>query len=240
MTPRQARFALGSFALLAAGVAFNAIYLQGDAVASRRANEAATPPPPADRVRRAEAPPPPRTAPTTTASVPDSKRAAAVKLNSATVDAVPEPSPEQASPETIRAIQRELKQRGHGGLVSDGIMRPATRVAILAYEQQAGLPLTGEASEALLMRILLGASGAPEAGAGAVQSPHAEAVVKQVQRALTAHGYRPGPVDGRLSAETVAAIRVFEMDQGLVPTGRISPGLMAKLAAADAKAVAGR
>lgn len=242
MTPRQARIALGSFAMLAAGIAFNALYLQGDAVASRRAMEAAGPRPTADRTRRAEAPPPARPASRPTAPAPDTKRTALIKLNSAVIDAVPEAPPEPASPDTIRAIQRELKQRGYGALANDGVMRPALRAAIMAYEQDNRLPLTGEANEALLKRILFGASGAPEpaTGAGEVQSPHAEAVIKQLQRALTAHGYRPGPVDGRLSAETVAAIRTFEMDHGLVPTGRISPDLMSRLADAGSKAPAAR
>ena len=54
--------------------------------------------------------------------------------------------------ETIRAIQRELRQRGYGAWSSDGVMRPVTRAAIMAYEHDQGLPLTGEASEALLKR----------------------------------------------------------------------------------------
>jgi uncharacterized protein len=50
-----------------------------------------------------------------------------------------------------------------------------------------------------------------------------------VQRQLAARGYRPGAADGRLSAETVAAIRTFEADQGLVPKGRISAVLLDRL-----------
>lgn len=241
MTPRQARIALGGFVVLAAGIVFNALYLQGDAVASRRASSPLVPPPAAERARRAEVPEPARTAPRASAPAPDTRRAALLKPNSATVDAVPEAPPEQVGADTIRAIQRELKQRGYGALASDGVMRPALRAAIIAYEQRNGMPLTGEASEALLKRILLGASGGPEApGSGEVQSPQAEAVIKHMQRSLTAHGYRPGPVDGRLSAETVAAIRVFEMDQGLVPTGRISAEVMNRLANAGPKTPAAR
>jgi peptidoglycan hydrolase-like protein with peptidoglycan-binding domain len=145
---------------------------------------------------------------------------------------------EEVGADTIRAIQR-AKQRATARLQAMA-SRSATRVAIMAYEQVNQLPLTAR-REALLKRLLLGGSGASAAaGAGEVQSPHAEAVIRQMQRALAAHGYRPGPVDGRLSAETVAAIRVFEMDQGLVPTGRISAEVMKRLADAEAKAAAGR
>lgn len=232
MTPRQARIALGSFILLAAGVAFNAVYLQGEAIANRRvAVEAMGPRPKVDPVRRTETPQPGRNGLRATAPATDpTKRTALLKPDSAKVDAVPEVPQDEAGADTIRAIQRELKQRGYGPPVSDGIMRPITRAAIMAYEQETRLPLTGEASEALLKRLLLGAPATSDAsGAGEVRSPHAEAVIKQVQRQLTAHGYRPGPIDGRLTAETVAAIRVFETDQGLVPRGRISAEIMTRL-----------
>ena len=42
--------------------------------------------------------------------------------------------PDAASPDTIRAIQRELRQKGYGNLSSDGTLRPQTRAAIMAYE----------------------------------------------------------------------------------------------------------
>ena len=41
--------------------------------------------------------------------------------------------PDAASPDTIRAIQRELRQKGYGNLSSDGTLRPQTRAAIMAY-----------------------------------------------------------------------------------------------------------
>ena len=61
---------------------------------------------------------------------------------------------------------------------------------------------------------------------------------RQFRRVLTtspwarppgARGYRPGAVDGRLSAETVAALRAFEADQGMVPKGRISVAVLERL-----------
>ena len=65
--------------------------------------------------------------------------------------------------ETVRAIQRELKSRGYGPLAGDGVMGLATRAGIMAFEYDHGLGLTGEASEELLKRILLGAP--PDIGA---------------------------------------------------------------------------
>lgn len=228
MTPRQARIALGGFVLMTGGVAFNALHMQGDAIANRKiASEPAPPRPPADRVRRTEPPPAGRPGPRATDGT---KRTALVKPDSAKATITPEGLRDEASTETVRAIQRELSQRGFGPLASDGIMRPVTRAAIMSYEAEHRLPYTGEATEALLARLVLGAPATTDAsGAGQVQSPHAEALIKQIQRMLTASGYSPGPVDGRFSAETAAAIRAFEERQGLVPRGRISADILSRL-----------
>ncbi len=53
MTPRQAQVALASFVLLATGVTYNALYMQGDAADSRRVASEASGRPPEDRARRA-------------------------------------------------------------------------------------------------------------------------------------------------------------------------------------------
>jgi peptidoglycan hydrolase-like protein with peptidoglycan-binding domain len=135
-----------------------------------------------------------------------------------------------ADADTVRAVQAELSRRGYGPVAADGVMRPAARAAIMAFEHEHRLPLTGEATQELLKQMLFGAP--PAAGAAAppeVRSSQAQAVIKDVQRQLAARGYRPGAADGRLNAETVAAIRTFEADQGLVPKGRISAVLLDRL-----------
>jgi len=222
MTPRQARIALTGFALLAAGVTANALYRQEGAPANRKTAEQVAPHAPAAHKEKSQ---PGRTRP----SADQAKRTAMLKPNSTRVYTLPDAT-EEASADTIRAIQRELKQRGYGPLASDGAMRPVTRAAIMAFEHDNRLPLTGEATEPLLKRLVLGAPAVAEAaGVGEVRSPHAEAVIKQVQRLLTDRGYRPGQVDGRLSAETVAAIRLFESDQGLAPKGHVSAEVFSRL-----------
>jgi N-acetylmuramoyl-L-alanine amidase len=56
--------------------------------------------------------------------------------------------------------------------------------------------------------------------------------VTGVQSRLHNLGYSPGPVDGRLGSRTRAAIRLFQGDNGLDPTGEIDGALMGKLEAA--------
>ena len=53
--------------------------------------------------------------------------------------------------------------------------------------------------------------------------------IRAVQRELTQRGYRPGPTDGRLGTETVAAIKAFENDLGMVPAGRVSAEVLTLL-----------
>ena len=223
MTPRQAQVALASFVLLATGVTYNALYMQGDAADNRRAVSEASGRPPEDRGRRAQPGKP-------GSQAADAGKRTALKPNSSKSDLVTGALPDEAGADTIRGIQRELGQRGFGPVTTDGVMRPVTRAAIMAYEYDNRLPLTGEATEALLSRLLLGAPSNEVAGAREVRSAHAEEVIRQVQRLLAVKGYRPGPLDGRLSADTVAAIRAFEEDQGLVPAkGRVSADVYVRL-----------
>jgi peptidoglycan hydrolase-like protein with peptidoglycan-binding domain len=224
MTPRQARVALGGFLFLAVGVTGNALFLQGAVPNNGAARKGAVGPRPELSAQRA--------AP---AAVDGSKRVALT--NARATDAEIEPPPDEADIEAVRSIQRELLRRGYGPLVADGIMRPEARAAVMAFEHEHRLPLTGEATQALMKRLVFGISTtADKAGAREVRSPLAEAIVKDVQRRLVARGYRPGAVDGRLSAETVAAIRVFETDQGLAARGRISAEVLARLQHGDAAA----
>jgi peptidoglycan hydrolase-like protein with peptidoglycan-binding domain len=67
------------------------------------------------------------------------------------------------------------------------------------------------------------------AGAAKIRSVQAEQVIRAVQQRLAALGYRIARADGWLGEDTVKAIREFEMDKGLVPKGRISAELMARL-----------
>ena len=134
--------------------------------------------------------------------------------------------------ELTRAIQRELRAKGYEAGTVDGVAGLVTRAAIMAYEADRGFPLTGEPDEALLKRLVLGTEGAAPSAGGAPSAtgPEAERVIRAVQRGLGSIGLRPGAIDGRLSAETVKAIRAFEMAQKLPESGRISGSLVARLA----------
>jgi peptidoglycan hydrolase-like protein with peptidoglycan-binding domain len=95
--------------------------------------------------------------------------------------------------------------------------------------------LSGEASEQLLKRIVLGAvesANVSHTVVDRVGSPRAAEVIRSVQQWLAALGYQPGQINGRLGEETVRAIREFEASQVLVPRGCISAALVGQLSEA--------
>jgi peptidoglycan hydrolase-like protein with peptidoglycan-binding domain len=217
MTPRLARYALAGFFLVAIGIAGNALLLQGRLPARDKA-ETASIKPTAERARRESQ----RVAGGGRAPAP--AHSGRLNPDSALLDALPETP--QSNADTVRAVQRELALKGYGTLSSDGVLGLSTRAAIMAYEHDNSLPLMGEATEALLKRLVIGASGADPSGAGKVRSAAAERVVRGVQQQLAQRGYRPGRLDGRMSEETAEAIRQFELDGGSIPRGRISAELL--------------
>jgi peptidoglycan hydrolase-like protein with peptidoglycan-binding domain len=131
--------------------------------------------------------------------------------------------------EVTRAIQRELQIRGYETGGSDGIAGLMTRGAIMAYEYDHNLPLSGQPSDRLLKAIILGEGGKSKAKGGEVKTAEAQDVVRSVQRSLAKLGYKPGAPNGRLTPDTLRAIRAFEGDQALPETGRITGPLIARL-----------
>ncbi|MDX2158673.1 MAG: peptidoglycan-binding domain-containing protein [Hyphomicrobiaceae bacterium] len=148
--------------------------------------------------------------------------------------AVPGVDPAEARRATVRAVQSELARRGYEPGTADGATGLVTRAAVLAYEHDQGLPLTADPSPEVLAHLRHGTS-APGVAVGldgeeTPPSGHAETVIRSVQQSLRSLGYLTGHADGQLGDDTVRAIREFEMDAGLVPSGRISAPLVMRLA----------
>lgn len=124
----------------------------------------------------------------------------------------------------VAAIQSALRARGLYDEPVDGAMGPATRAAISAYEEKAGLEVTGAPSVALLAS--LSSPAMPTPAKAALPST---ATLKRLQQALVAKGYGPITVDGIYGSETAGAIRRYELDQGLSVTGTVSAALLSRL-----------
>ncbi|HEX7375200.1 MAG TPA: peptidoglycan-binding protein [Steroidobacteraceae bacterium] len=54
-------------------------------------------------------------------------------------------------------------------------------------------------------------------------------LVKQVQRALRAAGFAPGPIDGEYGPQTAHAVQQFQDQRGLVADGEVGPATLRRL-----------
>ena len=148
-------------------------------------------------------------------------------------DPAPGPSRHQ---DLVRQVQSELTAKGYAPGPADGDAGLLTRAAILAFEHDRGLAATAEATDALLLSLRT-PSGARRPAAGAnwrAPTQTAATMVRTVQQHLIAAGYLTGTASGKFDARTTAAIRVFETANDLLPTGRISAPMVAKLQRAGA------
>lgn len=217
MTPQLARIALCGFAFLTGGVVVNVLYFQTTIAYPAAASRV-------DRRPGVEQtswgfPRAPR----------EQRRLPPMQANAAKLENPPEPGATDGKPDTVKAIQRELGLRGYGPVAVDGLPGLATRAAIMAFEADESLRLTGIANEHILKVILLGASIEQKDD---TQQPSARAqeVIRAVQNWLITLGYQPGASDGRMTPQTEKAIRAFETNAGLTPRGRISAELVKRLA----------
>jgi peptidoglycan hydrolase-like protein with peptidoglycan-binding domain len=206
MTPQNARRVLGTFLVLSLGVGINIMMMQP--VGFRGSMTRAGKP-----ERRPEVEPAGKSPPVAAAVV-------------ASGD----------SPEVITAIQRELAARDYDLGASDGIASAATRAAIMAWEHDNRLPLTGEPTAAGLKAIILGVEPGTAAQISAElrlrpanQAVRAQQLIRSVQQSLADLGYTVG-VTGEMGDETARAIREFEQEQALPQSGRISSTLVTRLA----------
>lgn len=225
MTPQLARIALCGFACLAAGVAANALYFQQRGVA-RVSFERSSQPTNAGKSTLQ----PTAWSPSKPAGKTDARRLGPFEANTLKLENPPEPGAVDGRPETIRAVQRELKNRGYGPIMVDGVPGLATRAAIMAFETDEKLPLTAIANELLLKYILLGPGASIEPPSSAEPGPRAQEVIKAVQNWLLTLGFQAGSAEGLMTREMEAAIRAFEVSQGLAPRGRVTADLVKRLA----------
>ena len=66
----------------------------------------------------------------------------------------------------------------------------------------------------------------------------AQAYMISIQEELIAHGYRPGPVDGKMGPQTRSAIRAYQRDAGLTVDGIATKELLDHLKFAQPKVYA--
>jgi len=124
------------------------------------------------------------------------------------------------------ALQRELARRGYANQLQ---VRPnGLRLAVLAYEFDNSLPLTGEPTEALLKRVLFDGNQGPR-GSFSDRAELNTKLVMEAQRMLAGLGFFRGTFSGRIDVWTSNAIRDFERHRGIPLTGRLSDQTLLEL-----------
>ncbi len=124
------------------------------------------------------------------------------------------------------AIQRELARRGYASQLR---FRPnGLRLAILAYEFDNRLPLTGEPTEDLLKRVLFDGNEGPR-GSFTDRAELNTKLVMEAQRVLAGLGFFRGTFSGRIDVWTSNAIRDFERHRGIPLTGRLTAQTLLEL-----------
>jgi len=205
MTTLQARIFLVAFVALTIAITYNATFRQ----------DGTHPAPIAGEAGQVSA----RTA-SRYRTIPRSAKQLPRHIESAT------PLPEDKN---IIAIQRHLAESGYEPGPTDGVLGEQTRAAIIAFEIDNKLPVSGVASQKLLKSIILGVSRQEVSGGAMQMADETTALIKSIQQTLAKLGYDPGPIDGLIGSSTGEAIQKFEADQKMPVTGRINGRLIKHL-----------
>jgi hypothetical protein len=137
-----------------------------------------------------------------------------------------QPPAEPASPRLLAALQRELGRHGYAGQLQ--AQANGLRLAVLAYEFDNSLPLTGEPTDGLLKLVLFDLNQAPR-GAFADRAEANPKLVIEIQKALLGLGFFRGGLSGRMDLWTSEAVKDFERHRGLMLTGRLAEATLLEL-----------
>lgn len=141
----------------------------------------------------------------------------------------PAAPPAAPDPSIVKGIERELFLLGYTVGPRDGEFDVQTRAAIIAYEFDKHMDLTGNAGEKLLQSLIFGKADAPKPIGSAVRFEGNADLVRQVQKILAEQGYISGPVDGILDKRTRTAIQRFEEDRSLPAQGRLTERVLLEM-----------
>lgn len=142
------------------------------------------------------------------------------------------PTAAEQPSDLVMAIQRELSGAGQYSGVRDGRPSRGLTAAIADYETKQGLAVSGEATDALLKRLILGQSLTASTGHPAgeiIPGSAADGLLRWVIERLNTLGYDAGKSQGRPEAKLATAVRAFEAAERLAPSGRITEQLVRRL-----------
>jgi peptidoglycan hydrolase-like protein with peptidoglycan-binding domain len=121
-------------------------------------------------------------------------------------------------------LQQSLTSAGYFTAAVDGVYGPSTVAAVEALQKAHGLPVTGTVDKAT--DAALQADLQAKGGAAAQQELTSTAAVQQT---LKLAGYWTGPVDGQWTPALTDALKKFQTDLGVKPTGTVDAATIAAL-----------
>ncbi|GGN59808.1 hypothetical protein GCM10010112_15310 [Actinoplanes lobatus] len=120
------------------------------------------------------------------------------------------------------AVQKSLSTAGYYKAEVDGVYGPTTVDAVRALQKAHGLTETGtvdKATDAALQKDLRAKGGAA--------ADEAIASTAAVQQTLKLAGFWTGPVDGNWTDQLTEALKAFQKDLGVEPTGTVDAATIA-------------
>ena len=128
------------------------------------------------------------------------------------------------------ALQQSLHDAGYYDGAVDGVYGPATVDAVKALQQAHGLPSTGAVDKATAAALQ-----SDLAAKGGAIAQEAVASTAAVQQTLKLAGFWDGPVDGAWTPELTKALKAFQTELGVKPTGTVDEATIAALEKAMAR-----
>ena len=128
------------------------------------------------------------------------------------------------------ALQQSLRDAGYYDGEVDGVYGPATVDAVEALQKAHGLPVTGTVDKATAAALQ-----SDLAAKGGAIAQEAVASTAAVQQTLKLAGFWDGPVDGEWTPELTEALKDFQTELGVKPTGTVDAATIAALEKAIAE-----
>lgn len=138
----------------------------------------------------------------------------------------------------VRELQQMLKTAGLYGAAIDGDFGSQTDAAVRAFQRKYGLTVDGYAGPKTLAKLReviapkpVANTPAANSGGKLMRGASGPAVI-ELQTLLQKNGYYRGNIGGNFGAATEAAVKQFQMRNGLTADGWAGPKTMAALRAA--------
>ena len=122
----------------------------------------------------------------------------------------------------LQRMQRKLKEYGYYTGPEDGVFTDATQQAVESFQMVNGLPVTGVADGAMVMRLMADAPITWPAFLAEMSAQEGDSGlnVYVLQKRLTQMGYFTGSCSASYGELTRDAVERFQRDAGIVPTGQ--------------------